>query len=85
MPKFDLLHRGTKINTSGINVCFWKTAHGPLPKPNILAKARSVNVRFGEGWVGSFSEIYIDPTSVKNLLLKNVEAAKKTPNANKLT
>ena len=24
-----------------INVCFWETAHLPLPKPNILPKARS--------------------------------------------
>ena len=25
----------------GINVCFWETAHLPLPKPNILRKASS--------------------------------------------
>ena len=25
----------------GINVFFWETAHLPLPKPNILPKART--------------------------------------------
>ena len=46
-----------------INVCFWETAHLPLPKPNIqtLTSRFGQNVRFGEGKVGSFPETYIDP------------------------
>ena len=36
------------------------------PSPNVIFCPKqevSVNVRFGEGWVGSFPETYIDPHS----------------------
>ena len=49
-----------------INVCFWELP--TFPSPNLIfcpKREVSVNVRFGEGWVGSFSETYIDP---KNFL-----------------
>ena len=49
------------VHISGlINGRFWETAHPPFPKPKILPKERSVDVRLGEGQVGSFPETTID-------------------------
>ena len=55
----ELLHR--------INVCFWKTSHLPLPKPNINTSRFGQNVTFGEGLVGSFT---IHRTSEVVLMIK---------------
>ena len=45
-----------------INVCFWVTAHPPLPNLTLtLASRFGQNVRFGKGQVGSSPETYIDP------------------------
>ena len=37
------------ISSRGMNSRLWETVHQPLPKPSILRKARSGNIRFGRG------------------------------------
>ena len=49
-----------------VNGRFWETAH--LPSQNLTfspKKEVSVNVKLGEGWVGSFPKTTIDPENLR--------------------
>ena len=58
----------SKVRNHRINVCFWETANLPLPKPNINTSRFGQNFRFGEGYVRSLPETYIDLNYLSTLL-----------------